>query len=139
MPGTRQIEYKRVPQGFHPSIIRELVSAGGLIPLGGAQEAHMRGLMRVSMGLAVVVTALVAAVEPGSAQYRPWCLRAGFSGPGWCGFDSFEQCMASARGEGGSCIENVQLLWQRREQQQKRDAKRQQRQRYDDGRWDSWR
>jgi len=135
MPGTRQIEYKQVPQGFHLSFIRELVSAGGLIPLGGAQEAHMRGLMRISMGLAVVVTALVAAVEPGSAQYRPWCLRAGFSGPGWCGFDSFEQCMASARGEGGSCIENVQLLWQRREQQQKGKAKGQRREQYDDWRW----
>jgi hypothetical protein len=96
----------------------------------------MHGLMRGLIALTVLTAALVASVEPGSAQYRPWCLRSGFSGPGWCGFDSFEQCMASARGEGGSCIENVQMLWQRREQQQKRNAKRQQRQQYEDWRWD---
>ena len=95
----------------------------------------MRGLMRISMGLAVLMTTLVATVEPGSAQYRPWCLRSGFSGPGWYGFDSFEQCMATARGQGGSCIENVQLLWQRREQQQKGKAKGQRREQYDDWRW----
>ena len=95
----------------------------------------MRVLLRVLIGLAVLTAVLMAGVESGSAQYRPWCLRSGFSGPGWCGFDSFEQCMATARGQGGSCIENVALLWQRQQEQQKRNAKKQQRQPYDDWRW----
>src|SRR5437899_4765691 len=99
----------------------------------------MRVWMRVSIGLAVLTAALVASVESGSAQYRPWCLRSGFSGPGWCGFDSFQQCMATASGQGGSCIENNMLAWQRQQQQEKRNARRQGRQQYDDGRWDSWR
>jgi len=92
--------------------------------------------MRILLGLLVLTATLAASVGSASAQNRPWCLRSGFSGPGWCGFDSFAQCMASARGEGGSCIENVQMLWDRREQQQKRNARRQQRQQYDDWRWD---
>ena len=95
----------------------------------------MRVLLRVSIGLAVLTAALVGGVEQGSAQNRPWCLRSGFTGPGWCGFDSFEQCMATARGQGGSCIENVELLWRRQQQQQKGKAKGQQRQQSDDWRW----
>jgi hypothetical protein len=95
--------------------------------------------MRLLIGLAVLTAALVAGVESSSAQNRPWCLRSGFTGPGWCGFDSFAQCMATARGQGGSCIENNMLLWQRQQEQQKGKAKGQQRQQYDDWRWDSWR
>ena len=98
----------------------------------------MRVLLRVSIGLAVLTAALVAGVESSSAQNRPWCLRSGFTGPGWCGFDSFEQCYATARGQGGSCIENNMLIWQRQQQQKKGKAKGQQRQ-PDDWRWDSWR
>ena len=89
--------------------------------------------MRFVIGFAVLLAALTAAVESASAQNRPWCLRSGFTGPGWCGFDSFQQCMATARGQGGSCIENVELLW-RRQQQQKGKAKGQ-REQYDDWRW----
>jgi len=96
----------------------------------------MRVSLRVLIGLAVLTAAFVAGVESGSAQYRPWCLRSGFSGPGWCGFDSFEQCMATARGQGGSCIENVELLWRRQQQQQQKGkAKGQQRQPYDNWGW----
>src|SRR5207253_1617624 len=57
--------------------------------------------MRFVIGFAVLMVALMAGVEPGSAQNRPWCLRSGFTGPGWCGFDSFRQCMATASGQGG--------------------------------------
>ena len=94
--------------------------------------------MRLVIGFAVLVVALTAAVESAGAQNRPWCLRSGFSGPGWCGFDSFQQCMATASGQGGSRIENNMLVWQRQQEQQKRTAK-QRRQSYDDRRWDSWR
>jgi hypothetical protein len=92
--------------------------------------------MRFAIGLAVLIAALTAAVESAGAQNRPWCLRTGFTGPGWCGFDSFQQCMATASGQGGSCIENNMLVWQRQQQQQKKGkAKGQQRQPYDDWRW----
>ena len=40
--------------------------------------------------------------------------------------------MATASGQGGSCIENNMLIWQRQQDQQKKNAKRQGRQ--DDGR-----
>src|SRR5258705_10839621 len=92
--------------------------------------------MRFVIGFAVLIAALTAAVESASAQNRPWCLRSGFTGPGWCGFDSFQQCMASASGQGGSCIENNMLLWQRQQDQQKKNPQRQGRQ--DDRRWDGW-
>ncbi len=97
--------------------------------------------MRLVIGFAVLTAVLAAGIETSGAQNRPWCLRSGFTGPGWCGFDSFQQCMATASGQGGSCIENNMLLWQRQQQQQKqkRNAGRPQRQQYDDGRWDNWR
>ncbi len=96
--------------------------------------------MRILIGLAMLTAALAASVEPGSAQNRPWCLREGFTGPGWCGFDSFAQCMATARGQGGSCIENVEILWERRYgKQKKRNAHRRQRQNGDWGWSDNWR
>jgi len=87
--------------------------------------------MRVLIGLVVLTATLASGIQAASAQNRPWCLRTGFSGPGWCGFDSFQQCMASASGQGGSCIENNMLVWQRQQEQQKRNAGRQQRQQYD--------
>ena len=97
-----------------------------------AALAQWRFHMRLVIGFAVLIAALTAAVESASAQNRPWCLRSGFTGPGWCGFDSFRQCMATASGQGGSCIENNMLIWQRQQDQQKKNAKRQGRQ--DDGR-----
>jgi len=90
--------------------------------------------MRVLIGLGALAAILAADVGPASAQYRPWCLRSGFSGPGWCGFDSFAQCMQSASGTGGSCIENNMLAWQR-QQQRNQQRRPQQRQYRDDWRW----
>ena len=86
--------------------------------------------MRVLIGLTALAAILAADVGPASAQNRPWCLRSGFSGPGWCGFDTFAQCEATARGQGGSCIENNMLAWQRQKAQQK-----QRRQNQNDWRW----
>jgi hypothetical protein len=79
---------------------------------------------RLLIGLTVATAALAAGVEPSSAQNRPWCLRTGFSGPGWCGYDSYAQCYESARGQGGSCIENIEILWERRYGKQKRDTRK---------------
>ena len=93
--------------------------------------------MRVLIGLGVLAAVLAADMGSASAQYRPWCLRSGFSGPGWCGFDSFAQCLETARGQGGSCIENNALAWQQQQQQRQQRTRRQpaQRQYQDDWRW----
>ena len=89
--------------------------------------------MRVLIGLGALATILAADVTAASAQNRPWCLRSGFSGPGWCGFDTFEQCRQSASGAGGSCIENNMLAWQRQQKAQQRQQPRRQNQ--NDWRW----
>ncbi len=63
--------------------------------------------------LFIVLGMLVAtAVTPAKAQNYPWCeyLGGGMGGGGGrnCGFISFEQCMESARGNGGDCRLNTQ-------------------------------
>jgi hypothetical protein len=88
---------------------------------------------RALIGAGALAAILAADIAPASAQYRPWCLRSGFSGPGWCGFDSFAQCMASASGTGGSCIENNALAWQRQQKAQRQPQRRQNRD--NDWRW----
>jgi Protein of unknown function (DUF3551) len=85
---------------------------------------------RSLIGLGALAAIMAADITVASAQNRPWCLRSGFSGPGWCGFDTFAQCQASASGQGGSCIENNMLAWQRQKAQQK-----QRRQNQNDWRW----
>jgi hypothetical protein len=49
---------------------------------------------------------------PARAQNYPWCeYIGGESGGGRnCGFVSFEQCMQSARGNGGDCRANTQYM-----------------------------
>jgi hypothetical protein len=85
------------------------------------------------IGLGALAAILAADIQTASAQYRPWCLRSGFSGPGWCGFDTFEQCRASASGTGGSCIENNARYWNQAPQGRKQP--RAQRRQQDDWRW----
>jgi len=53
-----------------------------------------------------VMAAGIAA--PAAAQNYPWCEFIGSPGGTNCGFISFEQCMESARGNGGSCRQNTQ-------------------------------
>jgi hypothetical protein len=66
------------------------------------------------MAAAIVLGAIAAAAAlPPRAQAEivyPWCLIYGGSENGShnCGFVSFEQCLASARGAGGTCVQNVQ-------------------------------
>ena len=55
-------------------------------------------------------TALFSAPTPAPAQNYPWCefIGSGFDGGGQnCGFISFEQCMETARGNGGICSQNT--------------------------------
>jgi hypothetical protein len=67
----------------------------------------MRGLRL----LALLGLGAVAQTQPSAAQTPydyPWCaLRADRSGAQSCYFTSYEQCMASLRGIGGTCIRNL--------------------------------
>ena len=56
-----------------------------------------------------VFTAIALTTSPVAAQYAPWCFYDSGrddSGAVTCTFYSFEQCMETARGIGGSCSPN---------------------------------
>jgi hypothetical protein len=59
-------------------------------------------------GLAVAGVLLGAHAAGAQNTTRPYCIRDGASGRGmWdCSYYSMQQCLASARGAGGSCWEN---------------------------------
>jgi hypothetical protein len=66
----------------------------------------MRHLL-ITLGLAVIA---LGAGTPAHAQNYPWCeyIGGGMGGGGRnCGFVSFEQCLESARGNGGDCRANT--------------------------------
>ena len=49
------------------------------------------------------------------ARPAPWCANLGGRDGGWdCGYYTFDQCMATARGLGGSCAPNPRALARRR-------------------------
>jgi Protein of unknown function (DUF3551) len=94
--------------------------ACGSLVLSAVQR---RFKMRVLIGLGALAAILAADIQTASAQNPPWCLRSAFSGPGWCGFDSYTQCWA-----GGPCIEYNMLAWERQKAEaRKRPQRRQQR------------
>ncbi len=65
--------------------------------------------MRMTLfGLAALAAALMADVRPSAARaWYPWCAQyADRSGITQCLFSSFEQCLATVRGIGGSCVQN---------------------------------
>jgi len=54
-----------------------------------------------------MTTVLIALAAPAAAQNNfPWCANFADGAGVNCGFSSYEQCMATARGSGGSCSEN---------------------------------
>jgi hypothetical protein len=56
--------------------------------------------------LAVIVPGLGASAMPAAAaQSYPWCARYSTTG-GECSFNTFEQCMETLSGIGGSCVDN---------------------------------
>ena len=72
-----------------------------------------------ALKLAVALGALAGAGVPVSgtvaradwAQTAPWCANMGGRDGGWdCGYYTFDQCMATARGLGGSCAPNPRAL-----------------------------
>jgi len=63
----------------------------------------------IAFGVAAAAVS-VGASSPAHAQNYPWCeyIGGGMGGGGRnCGFVSFEQCMASAQGNGGDCRPNT--------------------------------
>jgi hypothetical protein len=68
--------------------------------------------MRTAMILLAVCPLTAIDARPSGAEtYRPWCVQySGRSGARSCAFTSFEQCMMTARGGGGSCVQNPWYL-----------------------------
>ena len=71
--------------------------------------------MRVLTAASLIVVAgltLTASIQPSAAMViYPWCANYGGSGKGGygassCGFVLFKQCLATMRGNGGSCDPN---------------------------------
>lgn len=60
--------------------------------------------MRIlQIGLATIVIAISSAAH---AQNYPWCSNFHDGAGTNCGFSTYEQCMATARGSGGYCAPN---------------------------------
>jgi len=60
----------------------------------------------------LALAALVALdVRPAAAEvYRPWCLHDSDKAATSCAYTSYEQCMLTARGGGGTCRQNPWYL-----------------------------
>lgn len=69
--------------------------------------------MRIFIGLGALAAILAADIQTAGAQNRPWCWRTGFSSLAWCGYDTFAQCEATRREQGGSCVQNYLLAAER--------------------------
>jgi hypothetical protein len=71
-------------------------------------------MIRAASALLTVAVLAAADARPAGAEiYRPWCVQySGASGDNGttCAFTSFEQCMMTARGSGGSCVQNPWYL-----------------------------
>jgi Protein of unknown function (DUF3551) len=66
----------------------------------------------MALSAALAVSAMSALAQPAAAATEyPWCVEYGGgdagSGGKNCGFVSYEQCMDTARGAGGSCERNL--------------------------------
>jgi Protein of unknown function (DUF3551) len=69
--------------------------------------------MRLSTFLIGILFAAIALSTGAQAQNYPWCANydAGMEGGGTnCGFTTFEQCMTTISGMGGSCDKNTQYV-----------------------------
>jgi len=61
--------------------------------------------MRTSFLACAALVAVGAATPAAAAPSYPWCARYATSG-GECSFNTFEECMATLSGIGGSCVDN---------------------------------
>jgi len=79
----------------------------------GAGPDQERKMTRAA-SILLLGAALATAAGPSRAEvYRPWCAQyfgnSGDSGT-TCAFNSYEQCMATARGAGAYCVQNPWYL-----------------------------
>jgi hypothetical protein len=74
-------------------------------------------MIRSAVAIATTLVAMAAIdARPAAAEvYRPWCVQyfGGISGGTTCAFDSYAQCMETARGNGAYCYENPSFLYSR--------------------------
>lgn len=66
-----------------------------------------------ALGLALGVAIVLSAISTGGAlgQGAPWCANTGGRGSAWdCGYYTFEQCMATARGLSSNCAPNPRYI-----------------------------
>ncbi len=88
------------------------------------------------IALVAVLAGLAAGAGSASAQFNNrYCSEGGddqSSGDMDCSFYTMEQCRATARGIGRSCIENPQLQWQARERREKQNGPRNRRRQHGD-------
>jgi hypothetical protein len=61
--------------------------------------------------LAAVALLAIVPREAAAEVYRPWCVGYTATISNSCTFVSFEQCMETARGGGGSCMQNPWYLY----------------------------
>jgi Protein of unknown function (DUF3551) len=69
--------------------------------------------VRVWLATIGVCAVMVAIGTPAEAQNYPWCANYGSpAGDGGtnCGFTTFQQCLATVSGIGGSCDRNTQYV-----------------------------
>jgi hypothetical protein len=63
--------------------------------------------MRISLFVLGVFAAIVCIERPAEARDYPWCADGNYKGGATnCGFVTFQQCLDTVRGSGGSCGPN---------------------------------
>ena len=68
-------------------------------------------LLRGTLALLAGISPIAIDQRPADAEvYRPWCIGYTATVSNSCTFTSFEQCMMTARGSGGSCMQNPWYL-----------------------------
>jgi hypothetical protein len=65
----------------------------------------------VSIAAALLALASVGAPPAAAEIYRPWCVQYFGRGGTTCAFESYTQCMDTARGGGGYCSQNPWYLY----------------------------
>jgi hypothetical protein len=65
----------------------------------------------LSVMLAAVALLAITPREAAAEVYRPWCVGYTATISNSCTFVSFAQCMETARGGGGSCMQNPWYLY----------------------------
>jgi hypothetical protein len=71
-----------------------------------------------------ICAACLAMTPPALGQNYPWCSNFHDGGGANCGFSSYEQCMTTAQGSGGTCARNNVYVPSARPQSPRRATRR---------------